>query len=115
MTQQHPDPAALAAELLQLEDALDGLPLESPTLSTLKVIADISRALTSAAALIEAQAALLARAREVLWLAVECHGRMLLTDPPQEAWKHEGVEAKARALATEIAALHASPQAGAEP
>ena len=34
---------------------------------------------------------------EALKLALSSHGVMLLSDPPQEAWKTYGVEAKARA------------------
>ena len=33
---------------------------------------------------------------EALKLALSSHGVMLLSDPPQEAWKTYGVEAKAR-------------------
>ena len=32
---------------------------------------------------------------EALKLALSAHGRMLLSDPPQDAWKAQGVEAKA--------------------
>jgi hypothetical protein len=32
-----------------------------------------------------------------LQLALSSHGVMLLSDPPQDAWKTRGVEAKARA------------------
>ncbi len=34
---------------------------------------------------------------EALKLALSAHGKMLLSDPPQEAWKTYGVEQKARA------------------
>ena len=34
---------------------------------------------------------------EALELALRSHGLMLLSDPPQDAWKTYGVEAKARA------------------
>ena len=34
---------------------------------------------------------------EALKLALSAHGRMLMSDPPQDAWKAQGVEAKARA------------------
>jgi hypothetical protein len=34
---------------------------------------------------------------EALELALRSHGVMLLSDPPQDAWKTYGVEAKARA------------------
>ncbi len=34
---------------------------------------------------------------EALRLALSAHGRMLMSDPPQDAWKAQGVEAKARA------------------
>ena len=34
---------------------------------------------------------------EALELALFAHGKMLLSDPPQEAWKTYGVESKARA------------------
>jgi hypothetical protein len=34
---------------------------------------------------------------EALQLALSSHGVMLLSDPPQDAWKTRGVEAKARA------------------
>jgi hypothetical protein len=34
---------------------------------------------------------------EALRLALESHGRMLMSDPPQDAWKAYGVEEKARA------------------
>lgn len=34
---------------------------------------------------------------EALQLALSAHGKVLLSDPPQEAWKTYGVEAKARA------------------
>ena len=34
---------------------------------------------------------------EALKLALSAHGVMLLSDPPQEAWKTYGVEQKARA------------------
>lgn len=34
---------------------------------------------------------------EALKLALFAHGKMLLSDPPQEAWKTYGVESKARA------------------
>jgi hypothetical protein len=34
---------------------------------------------------------------EALKLAISAHGVMLMTDPPQEAWRNYGVEAKARA------------------
>ena len=32
-----------------------------------------------------------------LQLALSAHGRMLMSDPPQDAWKAQGVEEKARA------------------
>lgn len=35
---------------------------------------------------------------EALKLALSAHGVMLLSDPPQEAWKTYGVEQKARAV-----------------
>ena len=34
---------------------------------------------------------------EALQLALSAHGRMLMSDPPQDAWKAQGVEEKARA------------------
>ena len=34
---------------------------------------------------------------DALELALRSHGLMLLSDPPQDAWKTYGVEAKARA------------------
>ena len=34
---------------------------------------------------------------EALKLALSSHGVMLLSDPPQDAWKARGVEAKSRA------------------
>jgi hypothetical protein len=42
---------------------------------------------------------------EALQLALSAHGRMLMSDPPQDAWKAYGVEGKARAAiakATEV-------------
>jgi hypothetical protein len=42
---------------------------------------------------------------EALQLALSAHGRMLMSDPPQDAWKAYGVEEKARAAiikATEV-------------
>jgi hypothetical protein len=56
----------------------------------------------------EANARLIAAAPELLealQLALSAHGRMLLSDPPQDAWKAYGVEEKARAAiikATEV-------------
>jgi hypothetical protein len=49
---------------------------------------------------INANARLIAAAPELLealQLALSAHGRMLLSDPPQDAWKAYGVEEKARA------------------
>jgi len=43
---------------------------------------------------------------ETLKLALSAHGVMLLSDPPQEAWKTYGVEQKARAA---IAKAEAQP------
>jgi hypothetical protein len=34
---------------------------------------------------------------QALKLALSAHGRMLMSDPPQDAWKAYGVEEKARA------------------
>ena len=34
---------------------------------------------------------------EALKLALSAHGKMLMSDPPQDAWKAQGVEEKARA------------------
>ena len=42
--------------------------------------------------------------RAALELALSSHNVMLLTDPPQEAWKVYGVEAKARAAIDAVAA-----------
>jgi hypothetical protein len=48
----------------------------------------------------DANQRLIAAAPELLGalrLALESHGRMLMSDPPQDAWKAYGVEEKARA------------------
>jgi hypothetical protein len=60
------------------------------------------------------------QALEALELALRCHGVMLLSDPPKDAWKYHGVEADANkaitALRTAIAeAEKQEPVAWLEP
>ena len=52
---------------------------------------------TQAAAELRRLHALNGELLEALKLALSAHGVMLLSDPPQEAWKTYGVEQKARA------------------
>jgi len=42
------------------------------------------------------------QALEALELALRCHGVMLLSDPPQDAWKYHGVEADANKAITTL-------------
>jgi hypothetical protein len=42
------------------------------------------------------------KALEALELALRSHGVMLLSDPPQDAWKTYGVEGKARQAITSL-------------
>jgi len=42
------------------------------------------------------------QALEALELALRCHGVMLLSDPPQDAWKYHGVEADANKAITAL-------------
>ena len=52
---------------------------------------------------------------EALKLALSAHGTLLLSDPPQEAWKTYNVEAKARAAAeAALAAQRAADEASAK-
>ena len=39
---------------------------------------------------------------EALELALRCHGVMLLSDPPKDAWKYHGVEAEANKAITAL-------------
>ena len=58
-----------------------------------------------AAAELRRQHEVIAELLEALRLALESHGKMLMSDPPQDAWKAYGVEEKARAAiakATEV-------------
>jgi hypothetical protein len=50
-----------------------------------------------AAAELRRQHSVNAELLEALQLALSAHGRMLMSDPPQDAWKAQGVEEKARA------------------
>jgi hypothetical protein len=50
-------------------------------------------------------------ALEALELALRCHGVMLLSDPPKDAWKYHGVEANTNKAITAIkAALEAKDE-----
>ncbi len=42
------------------------------------------------------------QALEALELALRCHGVMLLSDPPKDAWKYHGVEADANKAITAL-------------
>jgi hypothetical protein len=68
-------------EALRLADALETLsPLERDAAVELRRLHAVNEELL-----------------EALQLALSSHGVMLLSDPPQDAWKTRGVEAKARA------------------
>ena len=62
----------------------------SDTTRTLLICDDAARCL-------EEQHAEIERLREALKLALNSHGMMLMSDPPQSAWKVNRVEEKARA------------------
>jgi hypothetical protein len=70
-------------EALRLADALDSAPYSSGC--TNEAATELRRLHAVNAELLEA-----------LKLALSAHGRMLLSDPPQDAWKAQGVEEKAR-------------------
>jgi hypothetical protein len=71
-------------EALWLADLLDGDP--NSKAQHIEAAAELRRLHAVNAELLEA-----------LRLALESHGRMLMSDPPQDAWKAYGVEEKARA------------------
>jgi hypothetical protein len=63
----------------------------------LKYARTIERELTDSNAELRRLHIVNAELLEALRLALESHGRMLMSDPPQDAWKAYGVEEKARA------------------
>ena len=62
--------------------------------ATLETLSPLER---DAAAELRRLHAVNAELLEALKLALSAHGTLLLSDPPQEAWKTYNVEAKARA------------------
>lgn len=72
-------------EALRLADAL---------LETVPTINDWDKAAAELRRLHEVNVELF----EMLVLALNCHGKMLLSDPPQDAWKYHNVEARIRAV-----------------
>ena len=87
----------LAENLVNQWWGLTASPSGLPEVSTVSVAA----LRVDAARLLREQHAEIERLREALKLALNSHGRMLLTDPPQDPWKVNRVDEVIRELLQE--------------